>query len=177
MKKLLTLLILTISFSSFAQRRSYVQIGAASYLSTKGASSFFGGGLGAGSSRGVAGAGIGIELVSQGKQTILPVYADMRCYFSPKKRSFYATLQPGYHFKNTAGSKVDHITIKDKGGIYAGIGIGLFAFDKKSPGVNFQLKYVFMQDKVRKTVEGSPDGSFISSTHGGFVGLNVAVVL
>ena len=177
MKKLLTLLILIISFSSFAQRRSYVQIGPASYISTKGTSSFLGGGLGAGSSKGVAGAGIGIELVSQGKQTILPLYADMRCYFSQKKKSLYATLQPGYHFRNTPANIVDHVKTKDKGGIYAAIGIGLLAFDKKSPGFNIQLKYVFMQDKVRKTVEGSPDGSFISSTHGGYVGLSVAVVL
>ena len=101
----------------------------------------------------------------------------MRCYFSQKKTSLYATLQPGYHFRNTPANIVDHVKTKDKGGIYAAIGIGLLAFDKKSPGFNIQLKYVFMQDKVRKTVEGSPDGSFISSTHGGYVGLSVAVVL
>lgn len=178
MKKLLTLLLLTISFSSFAQRRSYVQIGPAAYLSTKGTSGYFGGGLGAGTSRGVGGAGIGIEMVSKGTQTILPVYADMRCYFSQKKTSLYATLQPGYHFRNSPVKTVDHINIKDKGGIYAGIGIGVYSFDRKSPGFNFQMKYVFMQDKVRKSYENSSAGdSFISSTHGGYLSLSFSLVL
>lgn len=146
MKVYLTVIALCTMGFCFGQKRTYVQIGPAAYINTKGATGFIGGGIGAGSSIGLGGAGINVELLSRNKQLILPVYADMRFYFRQRINSPYVTLQPGYNFRNSQEPIKPHSTTKDKGGLYLGAGFGFFVFDKER-GVNFQLRYIFLQDR------------------------------
>ena len=178
MKQILTLLMLIMAFSCFAQKRSYVQIGPVAYFNTGGGTGLLGGAVGAGSSIGHSGAGINVELLSRNKQFILPVYADVRFYFSNKTTSTYVTLQPGYNFRNSQEPIKPYSSTKDKGGVYLGAGVGYFAFGDKATGINLQLKYIFLQDRFLST-SVLPDNSVrkeVLNTHEGFISLGAFMV-
>lgn len=174
MKPTLIILFLLISFSSFAQRRSYAQIGPVAYVATKGSQGYLGGVIGAGSSKGIGGIGLNLELIAKEKQVILPVYFDVRCYFGSKTNSIYVTLQPGYNFRNNPSTTEINVTYKDKGGIYTGVGAGYYVQNKKAPGLNVQLKYVFMQDKLKAVYQYY---TTTKNTHAGFISLSALVVI
>ncbi|MBS1744472.1 MAG: hypothetical protein JST81_15695 [Bacteroidetes bacterium] len=174
MRRLFLLLMLGSSFQLQAQKRNYIQVGPAVYVSTKGSQGYIGGGLGAGASKGIGGLGIQMELIARERQVLLPVYADMRCYFGKKLNSVYVSLQPGYNFRNNPSTNEINVTYKDKGGMYAGAGIGYYVFNKKVPGLNVQLKYVFMQDKLKTIYQYY---TTVKNTHAGFISLCAMVVI
>ncbi len=178
MKQIFTLLMLITALFSSAQKRSYVQIGPAAYIHTGSGTGLLGGAIGAGSSIGYAGAGINVELLSRNKQFILPVYADVRFYFSSKTTSAYVTLQPGYNFRNSQEPIKPYATTKDKGGLYLGAGVGYFAFSDRSTGINLQVKYIFLQDRFLSTSVLSDNylRKQVLNTHEGFISLGAFVV-
>jgi hypothetical protein len=174
MKQIITLILLITTVSGFAQRRNYAQIGPVAYMATKGSQGFFGGGLGAGTSKGLGGIGINMELIARERQVVLPVYVDVRCYFGTKMTSVYVTLQPGYNFRNNPSKTEASVTVKDMGGFYAGIGGGYYINPTKGPGLNVQVKYVFMQDKLKTDHQYYET---IKNTHAGFISLCAFVVI
>jgi hypothetical protein len=149
-------------------KKEYFQIGPA--INLKKSSSLIGGSIGVGFIDGVTGIGLGMDVYGYDKSVLVPVYVDLRYYFSSSKNKTYFLLQPGYAIRSKTiplgGSK-----IVESGGVFAASGLGLITHLTKF-SINFQVRYSIISTKA--TYQTSDD-RYISSTKSspGYFGLSL----